>query len=117
MAEHDSEHGAASKRVVGRPFKKGESGNPGGRRKDAFGEYLRQQLGDGKELLDFWRGIIRNTAPGFEGAAEARDAVRASELLYKRAYGDLPAELQVAGPEGEGLQIIVQTLAGPKGET
>lgn len=47
-----AENSIATDRVVGRPFAKGVSGNPGGRPK-GLASYVREQTLDGEELVDF----------------------------------------------------------------
>lgn len=50
-----------TKRVTGRPFPPGTSGNPGGRPKNQFGEFIRAETKDGKELVDRVISLMRTT--------------------------------------------------------
>jgi hypothetical protein len=108
------EQRGSAKKVRGRPFQPGQSGNPGGRPKDDIGEYIRETNPQGRKLVEFWLAVMENRAPGFEGKAEVRDAQRASECLAARGWGKERESLEVTGAEGERLTVVVQTLAEPK---
>lgn len=81
---------AAPKKPRGRPFKKGQSGNPGGRKpvpkdiKDAFRNLTPKAIKTLEEALD-------------EGGAVA---VRAAETIIERAWGRAPQSLEVSSPDG-----------------
>lgn len=45
----------------GRPFPKGVSGNKSGRPRNPFGELIRKETKDGKELVDKALSIMRNS--------------------------------------------------------
>lgn len=95
----------AEKRGRGNPnWKKGVSGNPGGRRSNApLTEYVRKKFGkDGKKLVDALGAILTNDK------ASAGDKIRAVALLFERGWGKAPIEVDVdgnVGISGEGLPI------------
>ena len=53
-----AENSAETTQVVGRPFPKGVSGNPGGRPR-GLAAYVREQTLDGEELVDFMLRVKR----------------------------------------------------------
>jgi hypothetical protein len=61
-------------RVVGRPFPKGVSGNPGGRPKGLV-RLICEQTDDGLEVAEFMLGVLR------DGNAARRDRIEAAKWL------------------------------------
>ena len=53
-----AENSTDSTQIVGRPFLRGVSGNPGGRPK-GLAAYVREMTLDGKELVDFYLKVFR----------------------------------------------------------
>jgi hypothetical protein len=77
-AQNSDETAAA---VLGRPFPKGASGNPGGRPK-GLAKATRALVGeDGKALVDFWWRIVQDEK------ARTADRLAASKLLAERGWG------------------------------
>jgi hypothetical protein len=66
--------------VVGRPFPKGVSGNPGGRPKGLV-RRIREQTGDGEELVEYMLGVFRD-----EGES-TKTRVEAASWLADRGFG------------------------------
>jgi hypothetical protein len=97
-AHADSSGGTAGKRIRGRPFRKGQSGNAGGRRKSLAG-IIRKGTKDGGELIAFLLQLMRGQVKG----ASASDRLRACTELCDRAFGrpvqtvDLDASIGVHG--------------------
>jgi hypothetical protein len=82
----DKETGAGAQsstgtaRVVGRPFPKGVSGNPGGRPRSLV-DVIRRQTRDGNELVDFFLEVLRDPA------ARLADRMAAGAWLADRGFG------------------------------
>ena len=74
-------------RGTGRRFLPGQSGNPSGRPKSQFGEYVRNTTKDGKELVDKVLEIMRNSK-------DDRIILYAAEWLARRGWGN-PERLQI----------------------
>jgi Family of unknown function (DUF5681) len=66
--------------VVGRPFPKGVSGNPGGRPKGLV-RRIREQTDEGAELVDYMLGVFRNESES------TRTRVEAASWLADRGFG------------------------------
>ena len=59
----NAENSITATTIVGRPFPKGVSGNPGGRPK-GLAAYVREQTFDGEELVDFMLSVMRGEKVG-----------------------------------------------------
>lgn len=71
----------AAANVVGRPFEKGKSGNPGGKAR-GLAKSTRELVGDdGLKLAEFWVSIYEDTN------AKMADRLEASRLLADRGWG------------------------------
>lgn len=88
-------------RVVGRPFRPGQSGNPSGRPKglaSATRDVLKQAVEDGEDsalaLARFWASVMSDPAAKMEHRLEA------SRLLADRGWGKAPqfAPIEDADP-------------------
>lgn len=66
-------------------FKKGQSGNPGGRPKNAIGELARKYT---DEILDVLLNVLRT--------GNNRDRLTAATILLDRAYGKCRQEIEIA---------------------
>jgi len=74
-----------SGRRVGRPFRPGQSGNPGGRPK-GLAKATRELVGeDGMKLVELWWDIARDET------RRDSDRLEASKLLADRGWGKAPA--------------------------
>ena len=85
VMERYAENSAPSTRLIGRPFRKGVSGNPGGRPK-GLGAYVRDNTLEGEELADFYLAIFRGEKidgkkPGL------RHRMEAGTWLSDRGFG------------------------------
>lgn len=89
--------------VRGRPFKKGQSGNPGGRPKGelALREAARKHCPE----------AIRRIAEIMRSSTDERVVIHAAEVLLERGYGKPVQAVAVSG-DGEGGPISMQGL-GP----
>jgi hypothetical protein len=87
---------------IGRPFAKGQTGNPGGRTKAhrELARYIREKTMDGRSLADYCIGLVENPK------TEPRVGMLAVEWLGDRGIGKsvLPIDLVVTDappPEAE----------------
>jgi len=83
--EIHAENSTPTTLVIGRPFRKGVSGNPGGRPK-GLASYVREQTLEGEELADFYLAIFRGEKidgkkPGL------RHRMEAGTWLSDRGFG------------------------------
>jgi hypothetical protein len=74
----------SSSGIVGRPWKKGQSGNVLGRPKGCLGlaRYVSSVTGGGKALVDFLVLVAEGKVPELK-----RERMRAIELLLDRGFG------------------------------
>ena len=91
--EVESSTPAAPRRVVGKPWPKGVSGNPGGRPK-GVAAYIREQTKDCQELVDRLIKVARG-----ETGASQRDQNEAMKILLERGLGR-PTETVLTGEIG-----------------
>ena len=89
----------------GRPFLPGQSGNPGGRPKNKFGEFIRTATNGGQELAEDILTLFRETK-------DPEIKLKAAAWLSDRAFGKV---VQATDPEeGAKNQIIVTFQDKPK---
>ncbi len=101
-AQNNGETAAAT--VVGRPFPKGVSGNPGGRPK-GLARYVRELVGDdGRRIADFMLGVLDDESERTE------TRLKAAEWLAERGFGKAPLTMDVG--EGGPATIVVQSAFG-----
>ena len=75
----------SNKTVVGRPFEKGVSGNPGGRPR-SLGPYIRSVTSGGEEMVDLMVAVMRGeTINGMK--PKIKDQIDAATWLSDRAFG------------------------------
>ena len=83
-------------RGPGRQFAKGQSGNPGGRPK-GFAAHIRDQTGDGHELVQFAVELLRNEQ------ASLKLRLESASWLADRAFGRPTQGLEHSAPDGAAL--------------
>lgn len=86
-----------------RPFKKGQSGNPGGRPKSSHFVEKVKKLG----LVDEAITVLQ------EGMKNKRTAVECAKYVLDRVYGKPMQEMNLTGEEGKPIQINI--IAPKKG--
>jgi predicted nucleic acid-binding Zn ribbon protein len=77
-----AQNSGGTPRVRGRPFRPGQSGNPGGRPKGLV-ETIRASTQDGQELVQFMLQLFRGEMKG----ARMRDRMEAATWLCDRGFG------------------------------
>lgn len=84
----NSESAAKTKKVRGKPFEKGKSGNPGGRKKvpEDIKQAFREQSPKALEVLTY---IVNNPE------AKDSDRIKAAECILDRAYGKPSQEVSL----------------------
>lgn len=87
-----------AKSLPGRPFAKGQSGNPGGRPKGLV-KAIREQTCDGEQLVAFMLQVFRGEVPG----AKLRDQMDAVTWLADRGFGKPVQALEHSGKDGQAL--------------
>ena len=104
LAEKSTE--TAKGRGPGRPFVKGQSGNPGGRPRGLV-RAVREQTRDGEELVAFMLAVFRG-----EADAKLRDRIDAATWLADRGFGKPIQAMEHAGKDGEALipLAVIQAL-------
>lgn len=98
-------------RVVGRPFKPGQSGNPGGRPAVSHpATMLRELTDDGAEVMDFVLSVFRGTAGKLWLYLKYR--IWAIEWISDRLWGK-----PVQAIQSQGLSLIEIRVLGPDDQT
>lgn len=95
----------------GRPWKPGESGNPGGRPK-GFSAFVRAKVGDSGEKLVEAALLIASGKPkerqaffGENVRVTARERMLAVEYLTDRGWGKAPQTVELTGVDGEPIRV------------
>ncbi len=91
MAQN-TENSMETTRVVGKPFPKGTSGNPGGRPR-GLAAYVRENTDGGAEIVDLMLGVMRGDVIGGQ-VPRVRDRMDAATWLADRAFGKAVAQLE-----------------------
>ncbi len=84
----------------GRPFKPGQSGNPGGRPKGIATEARRLAGRDGRKLLK----ILADVA--LDSEQKTADRIRAAEIVLERGFGKSPAFAPIEGENPLALNDV-----------
>ena len=88
----NTENSMETTRVVGKPFPKGVSGNPGGRPR-GLAAYVRESTGNGHEMVDLMTSIMRGET--IDGTApRIRDRMDAASWLADRAFGKPTTQIE-----------------------
>lgn len=87
-----------ARRLSGRPFAKGTSGNPGGRPKGLVAA-IRAQTQDGVQLVTFMLKVFRGEEPG----AKLADRIAAASWLADRGFGRPVQAMAHAAADSDAL--------------
>lgn len=88
----DTENSMETTRVVGRPFPKGVSGNPGGRPR-GLAAYVRENTDGGEEIVELMVSVMRGDVIGGQ-VPRIRDRMDAATWLADRAFGKPVASVE-----------------------
>lgn len=118
MPKRTPQNSGPKKKVpVGRRFKKGQSGNPGGRPK-GLGQFIREHSGDGKELAEYAFKVLRGKSLGKikrmvygveieeEIYPDAFDRQQALNWLGDRGWGKPVQSIEANGTGVTGILIL-----------
>ncbi len=83
----------SNKTVVGRPFRKGESGNPSGRPK-GLSSYIRESTNGGREMVDLMIQVMRGETINGGMKPKLKDRMDAVSWLADRGFGRAIAQLE-----------------------
>ena len=89
---HNTENSMETTRVVGKPFPKGVSGNPGGRPR-GLAAYVRENTNGGDEIVQLVVTIMRGDVIGGQ-VPRIRDRMDAAPWLADRAFGKAVAQVE-----------------------
>lgn len=99
----------SARAAPGRPFLPGQSGNPGGRPK-GLRSLIREQTGDGAELVAFALDVLRG-----KRRAMMRQRLEALYWLADRGFGKSPLTLPELPPGFESVtirEIVIERTDG-----
>lgn len=107
--EQRGNSGGSQRATRGRPFARGQSGNPKGRPKGDFAKMVREALDNGQTLLGFWLRVMADDNENM------KFRMQASALLDARGWGKPTQPLEHGGTDGGPLVVEVVRYDGQEG--
>src|SRR5688572_16077591 len=112
MAAHSSR-----KTPPGRPWQKGQSGNPGGRPKGLASTFQKLAGKDGEKLAAMLWAVIEGDEEalgqlGYE-APSNRERLQAIEIFLDRGWGRAPQSVELTGAEGGPVVTRIERVIVP----
>jgi hypothetical protein len=93
-----------------KPFKKGQSGNPAGRKKGSLRDIkvvlqdLLSQEKNGTQLIDGLMSVVVNKA--------LKGDLKAVDMLLSYSYGKATQRTEITGAEGEPIDFTINVVQG-----
>jgi len=90
-------HSTGGELLIGRPFAHGHDPrrNPGGR-PQGLAKLAREAVGDGRDLIDFYRAVFKGDTKALGTRRIAlRDRIQAADWLAERGWGKAPVVVDV----------------------
>lgn len=93
-----------------KPFKKGQSGNPAGRKKGTLRDIklvlqdLLSQEKNGTQLIDGLMSVVVNKA--------LKGDLKAVDMLLSYSYGKATQRTEITGAEGEKIDFTINVVQG-----